>query len=100
MYKTYATDTFKKIYNSLNQGEKDWINKTKAKLKESPSGKTLKYRWFKEKKYLNKRLYFLIDEKSRKILFISFAPKKEQQQIIDYVKANMKELLHYLKNLE
>ncbi|MEK6881775.1 MAG: hypothetical protein AABY22_19310, partial [Nanoarchaeota archaeon] len=71
----------------------------KENFKDYPTGKPLGYKLFREKKYLNKRLYFLIDEESQKILFVSFAPKKEQQEIINFVKSNMKELLAYLKSL-
>ena len=99
MYKSYATDTFKEVYESIDQSERQWIDKIKRELEEYPTGKPLSYKWFREKKYLNKRLYFLVDEESKKILLISFASKKEQQKIINFVKANMKELLSYLKSL-
>ena len=99
MYKIYATDTFKEIYQALDKSEQDWINKTKENLREFPTGKPLGYKWIKEKKYLNKRLFFLIDEESKKILLVSFASKKDQQKVIDFVKFNMKELLYYLKSL-
>lgn len=99
MYQIYATDTFKEIYASVERHEKIWIDKTREKLKESPTGKPLGYPWFREKKYHDKRLYFLIDEESKKILFVSFSSKKEQQDIIDFVKTNMQELLNYLKKL-
>jgi len=98
MYEIYATETFKQIYQSLDKSEQDWIQKTKAKLKLNPTGKPLGLKWFKEKKYLSKRLYFLIDEKSKKILFLSFASKKEQQKVINHIKLNMKEYLMLLKN--
>ena len=48
---------------------------------------------FEKKKYLNKRLYFLVDYHSEKILLVSFASKKEQQNVIDFVKNNKEELL-------
>ena len=99
MYQIYATDTFKEIYASVEQHEKIWIDKTREKLKESPTGKPLGYPWFREKKYHDKRLYFLIDEENKKILFVSFSSKKEQQDIIDFVKANMQELFANLRKL-
>lgn len=95
----YATDTFKKIYLTLDRSEQNWIDKTKNKLKINPIGKILHFQWFREKKYLNKRLYFLVDEESKKILLVSFASKKEQQDIINFVLENRYELLAYLKKL-
>jgi len=34
----------KKIYYSLDQSEKDWIDKIKNKLEEDPTGKPLGYK--------------------------------------------------------
>ena len=97
MYKIYATDTFREIYQTLDKSEQDWINKTKDNLKEFPTGKPLGYRWFKEKKYLNKRLFFLIDEESKKVLLVSFASKKDQQKVIEEINNNLKEIKNLLK---
>ena len=98
-YIIYTTDTFKKLYETLDRSEQQWIEKIKTKLEENPTGKILQFEWFREKKYLNKRLYYLVDEQTKKILFVAFASKKDQQEIIDFVKANMKELLEYLRSL-
>ena len=98
-YIVHATDTFKKLYSTLDKSEQQWIEKTKKNLEVNPTGKILQFSWFREKKYLNKRLYYLIDEESKKILFVSFASKKKQQDIISFVKENMKELLEYLRSL-
>ncbi len=57
------------------------------------------FEWFREKKYENKRLYFLVDKQNKKILLVAFATKKDQQKVIDFIKSNMKELLNYLRNL-
>jgi len=99
MYEIYATYTFKKVFDSLDKSEKQWITNIKDKLKEQPTGKPLGYEWFREKKYLNKRLYFLIDENSKRILLVTFASKKDQKEIILFIKSNMKELIYYLKNI-
>lgn len=99
MYEIFATETFRKIYQSLPANEKEWVDTTKENIKESPFGKPLGFPWFREKKFLNKRLYFLIDEQLKRILLVSFASKKDQQQIIDFIKQNMKELLGLLKNI-
>ena len=97
-YEIKATQTFIDVYNSLNGNEKQWIENIKLKLTENPSGKILKFYWFREKKYLNKRLYYLIDEDSKRILLVAFASKKDQQKTIDSVILNMQDLLSLLKN--
>mgnify|MGYP001579392637 CR=1 FL=1 len=98
-YKVYSTETFNKIFITLDRTEQEWIVKIKRNLEENPTGKILTFSWFREKKYLNKRLYYLVDEENKKILLVGFAPKKEQQKLINFVKANMKEFLNHLRNL-
>ncbi len=98
-YTIYITDTFKKVFASLDKSEQQWIESIKNKLEEEITGKVLYFEWFREKKYLNKRLYFLIDKPSKKILFISFASKRDQQEIINEIKKNMHKLMTYLRSL-
>ena len=80
-YEVYKTDSFKKLFETLNRAEQNWIKKIKEKLEELVTGKPLRFNWFREKKYLNKRLYFLIDEQRKKILFVSFASKKTSKKL-------------------
>ena len=98
-YKSFATETFKKIYSSLDGREKIWIDKIKKQLEENPTGKILRFEWFREKKLHDKRLFYLVDEKNKKILFVGFATKKDQQKIIDFIIENKVELFSFLKNL-
>jgi len=98
-YQVYATNTFEELFPTLDGSEQLWIEKIKEKLEENPTGKILHFNWFREKKYLNKRLYFLIDGETKKILLVAFASKKEQQKVIDFIMANMQELLSYLHSL-
>ena len=95
----YATESFQKLYGSLTKDEQNWIKKAKEQLEEQLTGKPLHYDWFREKKYLDKRLYFLVDEERGKVLFMSFAPKKDQQKIIDFIVCNKDELLTHLRGL-
>lgn len=98
-YEVHATDSFKKLYETLDKSEQIWIEKTKRQLEKNPTGQILNFKWFREKRHLNKRLYFLIEEEQKKILFVAFASKKEQQKVIDFVKANMEEFLELLRKL-
>ena len=98
-YTIYATASFQKYYDGLDQNEQGWIDQIKKQLEQNVTGKVLRFIWFREKKYLNKRLYYLINELTKKILFISFAPKKDQKEMIKYIIKNMEELLNYLRGL-
>lgn len=99
MYTAYRTPAFDKLCGTLDKHEQQWISKTINKLEDNPLGKILRYDWFREKKYTSKRLFFIIDELSKRILLIAFAHKKEQQTIINKVIANKEELFRYIRSL-
>ena len=98
-YRSFATETFKKVYSSLDGRERIWADKIKKQLEENPTGRILKFEWFREKKLHDKRLFYLVDEKGKKILFVGFATKKDQQKIIDFIIDNKDELFSLLRNL-
>ena len=97
-YIVYVTDSFKKLYSTLDKTEKLWIEKIKKQLEENPTGKILRFDWFREKKHLSKRLYFLVDKDRKNILFVAFASKKKQQEIINFILNNKKEFLSHLRS--
>ena len=99
MYSIFATDEFLKIKDKLDHSEQEWIRKMEEQLMLNPQGKILRFSWFREKKYLNKRLYYLVDDEQKRILFVTFASKKKQEQCIAYIQGHMEELLLYLKGL-
>ena len=85
----YETETFSKIYGAMEKEEQGWVDKIKHQLTENPyAGKPLKFEWFREKKFGDKRLYYLIYKDISKILLVSFGSKKEQQKIIDHILEN------------
>jgi hypothetical protein len=88
-YDIYETETFSKLYESMEIGERMWVDKIKLQLKETPDvGKPLKFDWFREKKFGNKRLYYLIYQNLNKVLLVAFGSKKEQQKIINHILEN------------
>tara|TARA_Y100000310_G_C20446272_1_gene698555 strand:+ start:143 stop:454 length:312 start_codon:yes stop_codon:yes gene_type:complete len=96
-YEVYATDSFNKLFETLDKGEQIWIDKIRDSLEEAITGKPLQFSWIREKKFMNKRLYYLIDESEKKVLLISFASKKDQQKEIDYIIENKDELFKLLR---
>ena len=88
-YQIYETDTFSKLYQAMEKAEQEWIEKIKHQLVLNPkAGRPLKFEWFREKKFGNKRMYYLIYRDVSKILLVSFGTKKEQQAIINQVVEN------------
>ena len=98
MNTVYETETFSKLYTASEKSEQQWIDKIKYQLAEKlNTGKPLKYDWFREKKLGNKRLFYLINAKTKKAALVAFGTKKEQQKIIDHILDNKE---RYLKIIE
>ena len=98
-YSIYWTETFKVIFEHAELAEQRWILKMEQQLKSNPYGKILRYSWFREKKFGDKRLYFLVEESQKKILFVRFGNKKDQASDMTTILRNMHPLLAFLKNL-
>ena len=91
------TETFSKLIEASEKNEQIWIEKMKTQLKENLAvGKPLRYEWFREKKFGNKRLFYLINESTQKAILIAFGTKKEQQKIITHILINKE---RYLKQI-
>lgn len=83
------TETFSRLFETLEKQEKGWIKKIIQQLMENAFvGKPLGFNWFREKKLGGKRLYYLVYEKSETVLLVAFATKKEQQKIISHILQN------------
>ena len=83
------TEPFSKTFASSERREQDWIQKIRLQLRQKGfTGKPLRFAWFREKKFENKRLYFLVSEKKKRVLLLAFAEKKDQQKVIDPILLN------------
>lgn len=94
MNEVYETEPFSKIFLTLTKEEQKWIEKIKDKLTENlKTGKPLRYDWFREKKFGNKRVYFIINEKTNKATLLAYGSKKGQQKIINHIILNKERYL-------
>ena len=88
-YQIYETETFSKLYGAMEKVEQEWVDKIKLQLIGNPQvGKPLRFDWFREKKFGDKRMYYLIYKDVSKILLVSFGTKKDQQKIIGHIIEN------------
>jgi len=98
MNEVHETVTFSKIYSAADGTEKEQIDSVRDQLKANLLvGKPLRFDWFREKKFGNKRLFYIINEESKKAILLTFATKKEQQAIIDRVVVDKLFYLNLLK---
>ena len=97
MNEVHETETFSKLYDACDPQERRWIDKMKDQLSENLKvGKPLRYDWFREKKFDNKRLFYLINENTKKAILIAFGSKRDQQKIIDHVILNKERYLRLI----
>ncbi|MDO8516556.1 MAG: hypothetical protein Q7S33_00365 [Nanoarchaeota archaeon] len=85
-YTVYTTESFEKEISKLSSSDKEIIQKIYLQLKDNPYvGDALRYRFFREKRIREKRLYFLIYDELSAVLIVSISGKKIQQETIDYI---------------
>ena len=86
-YEIRTTAEFWKDYEKLSKSEQERLDKVKLQLQKNPYvGKSLGYRFFREKRVDGKRLYYLIYEDIIIILLVALSDKKAQQATIDAIK--------------
>ena len=95
-YKIYVSDEFRKDFEKLDSSLKKQINKEIEQLEENPFvGKPLNYKFFREKKIKNHRMYYLIYEEYIIVFVVAISNKKDQQKAIDTIK----ELIPHYKEI-
>ena len=98
-YRLFTTKEFDKDFDCLEVFEKERVRKILNQLKERGDdvGKPLHYPYFKEKKFDNKRLYFLVYKNHMIVLALAISDKKTQQETINKI---IKELKNYKDIIE
>ena len=87
-YKIFTTDEFDRRYKKLDKQLQQAISKEIDQLEENPFvGKQLSYPFFREKKIINYRFYYLIYEEYVVVFVITISTKKDQQDAIDKIKS-------------
>lgn len=81
------TAEFEKYFSKLDNSLQQQINKEIEQLENDASvGKPLGYKFFREKKVRNYRLYYLVYEEYLVIFLITISDKKDQQETINKIK--------------
>jgi len=104
MFRIFTTEEFDDDFNNLDESDKKRVRKIMNQLKEQGDnvGKPLGRHYFREKKFGEKRLYFLIYKQFMIILAVGISNKKMQQvtinKIISEIKGYEKFIVKRLKN--
>ena len=86
-YKIYTTEKFDKDFQKLDNSLRKRISKEIDQLETNPHvGKPLGYSFFREKKVLNYRIYYLIYEEFVIVFVVALSDKKDQQEKINAIR--------------
>ena len=92
MFKILLTVEFERKLADLDKAEQTIVDKVLLQL-ESSTGTVEKplcgLPFFREKKFRNKRLYFLVYADKKTILMVSLSNKKAQQETIDTIRVKL-----------
>jgi len=85
-YAVYTTETFEREISKLDSSDKEIIEKLFRQLKENPYvGDMLRYKFFREKRIREKRVYYLVYDDFSIVLVVAFGGKKAQQKTIEEI---------------
>ena len=98
MFRVFTTEEFDRDFNKLDGSDKQRVRKIMNQLKEQGGdvGKPLGRSYFREKKFGEKRLYFLIYKEFMIVLAVGISNKKTQQMTIDKIISEIKEYENYI----
>ena len=89
-YNILKTEAFEKQFESLDNSIKLQMDKEIEQLKVNPYvGKPLGFKFFREKKVRNYRIYYIIYEEYVAVFVISLSDKKNQQYEINKIKPSL-----------
>ncbi len=94
------TDAFEKEFNKLiPKNMQNIVKKQLLKLKENPFvGRSLGFKFFREKKFDKWRIYYLIYNDKIVVYFVGISDKKLQQTKINELKKLFKSFKEYVEN--
>lgn len=99
-YAVYALDVFEKEMNKLPQDYILKIKKIFLQLKENPYvGDQLRYRFFREKRVKEKRVYYLVYDDLGIVLLVAISGKKAQKETISKIVNYFEEYREYAEKL-
>ena len=86
VYAVYITESFEKEIDKLPESDKEIIKRIFLQLKKNPYvGDAIKYKFFREKRIREKRIYYIIYDDLSAVLVVAFGNKKAQQKTIDKI---------------
>jgi len=99
-YAVYITESFEKEMERISKFEKEKLQKIFLQLKDNPYvGDSIRYKFLREKRIEEKRVYYLVYDDLNAVLVIAFGGKKAQQETIDEIIKYLPEFREYLEKI-
>lgn len=99
-YKVYHSDRFDKELEKYDKTFQDRVDKIEDKLVENPKyGSPLGTEWFREARYKNYRVYYLIYEDLESVFMVAISGKKDQQKVINTIRLLLDFFREEMENL-
>jgi len=87
LYKVFRSEAFQEEISKYDKSFQDRIDKIEDKLMSNPSyGNPLGTKWFRETRFGNYRVYYLIYDNLQAVYMVAISGKKEQQKTINTIK--------------
>ena len=100
-YKVYIHPTInKEVIEKLSEHDQQRINNLIIQFVENPYvGDSLQIKSIREKRFNEKRIYFIIFEDLKAILIVGLSNKKVQQKTIDTIRHDINDYRDYVKRV-
>lgn len=86
-YRVFRSVCFQEEIAKYDKNIQDRVDKIENKLIENPEyGNPLGTKWFRESRFENYRIYYLIYENLQAIYLVAISDKKNQQKIINTIR--------------
>ena len=92
MYKVLGAETYSREIDTWTKADREAAEKIPGKLAKNPFiGGPLGYRFLREKRVREKRIYYLVYEDLKLVMIVAAGGKKSQQRTINHIKGHLDE---------
>jgi len=99
-YKVFTVEKFDRAKHKLTKEEQKKIDKVFLQLRDNPYvGDQLRYRFLREKRIRDKRMYYLIYDDLLSVLVVAISDKKTQKETIDEIVMYFDDYRKYMREL-
>ncbi|MBR9700876.1 hypothetical protein GOV11_03360 [Candidatus Woesearchaeota archaeon] len=96
-FRTFMSYGFRKTFRKTAGMEKIWLKNVILGSQNNPTGKPLRTPSLRERRFKGKRSHFVVDNETRRIMFVAYGHKREQDETISHILNNLEEFIGDLR---